>query len=164
MNYQERELIHALMLKHSSSIFQIAYRRLGDWHLAEDIVQEAFLTACWNVEKVRTSENPYAWLLKTLNNLILRELDKSYHKKEIYGYPSDGYTEIELPMDLYLPRELNAQERDMILLRVNHRLSYKELAEYYGITETACRQRLSRLFSKCRKYMETEAPKVSGKK
>lgn len=45
MDNRQREMIHILMNQHSKPMVQAAYRRIGDWHLAEDLVQETFLTA-----------------------------------------------------------------------------------------------------------------------
>lgn len=51
MDNRQREMIHTLMNQHSKPMVQAAYRRIGDWHLAEDLVQETFLTACWKAIK-----------------------------------------------------------------------------------------------------------------
>lgn len=42
MDNRQREMIHILMNQHSKPMVQAAYRRIGDWHLAEDLVQETF--------------------------------------------------------------------------------------------------------------------------
>lgn len=81
MDNRQREMIHILMNQHSKPMVQAAYRRIGDWHLAEDLVQETFLTACWKANQICSHSNPTAWLYKTLNNLIMRELHRSYHKE-----------------------------------------------------------------------------------
>lgn len=48
-----------------------AYRRLRDWHLAEDVVQQAFVSAMRNIEKLDKTENVRQWLLTiTRNNTI----------------------------------------------------------------------------------------------
>lgn len=82
MDKQQREYIHHLMLQYSDAMVRLTYRRVGDWHLAEDLVQE----------------------------IILLRIDKGY--------------------------------------------SFLELAEHFGISEMACRQRLSRALHKCRTLLE----------
>lgn len=42
MDKQQRECIHHLMLQYSDAMVRLTYRRVGDWHLAEDLVQETF--------------------------------------------------------------------------------------------------------------------------
>ena len=55
MDKQQREYIHHLMLQYSDAMVRLTYRRVGDWHLAEDLVQETFLTACCKSERVSVS-------------------------------------------------------------------------------------------------------------
>ena len=79
MDKQQREYIHHLMLHYSDAMVRLTYRRVGDWHLAEDLVQETFLTACCKSERVCGHKKPVAWLFETLNNLTLRESRRFYH-------------------------------------------------------------------------------------
>ena len=37
MDKQQREYIHHLMLQYSDAMVRLTYRRVGDWHLAEDL-------------------------------------------------------------------------------------------------------------------------------
>ena len=158
MDNQQMELIRSLMKQHSASMVQLTYRRLGDWHLAEDLVQETFLTACCKANILSGHVNAVAWLYKTLNNLTLCEKRRIYHKIET-GYDGDivDDSDIDLPMDCYLPKGLNDKDRELILLRIEKRCSFQEIAEYFGITEAACRQRLSRTIRKCRTLLEEES-------
>lgn len=152
------EFIKALMEKHASSMVRLAYRRTGNTQLSEDLVQETFLMACCKLDQIYNHPKPEAWLFKVLNRLIMRELDKAYHTAEVPMSEEilAGQTEIELPMEHYLPSGLSDGDRELILMRVDRGLSFAELAEYYGITEAACRQRVSRVIRKCRSLMEAE--------
>ena len=129
---------------------------IGDWHLAEDLVQETFLTACWKANQICSHSNPTAWLYKTLNNLIMRELHRSYHKDVALDEWNEARESMNLPMHLYLPTGLSEQDKELILLRIDKKLSFDEIAEYYGITNDACRQRLSRAIRKCRSLLDCE--------
>lgn len=157
MDSRQREYIHQLMLQHSDMMVRLAYRRTGDWHLAEDLVQETFLTACCKAEQICEHIKPVAWLYETLNNLTLRESRRFYHTEVPIEEVTGIHTEMELPMEYHLPVGLNETEREIILLRVDRGYSFQELAEYYGLTETACRQRLSRALRKCRTLLEQGA-------
>lgn len=42
MDNRQREMIHTLMNQHSKPMVQAAYRRIGDWHLAEDALKKEF--------------------------------------------------------------------------------------------------------------------------
>lgn len=152
------EFIKTLMEEHATSMVWLAFRRTDNSQLSEDLVQETFLTACCKPDQIYNHPNPAGWLYKVLNRLTMRELDKAYRTAEVPLLEEDpsGQTEIELPMEHYLPSGLSDGERELILMRVDRGLSFAELAEYYGITEAACRQRVSRVIRKCRSLMETE--------
>lgn len=156
MDNRQREMIHTLMNQHSKPMVQAAYRRIGDWHLAEDLVQETFLTACWKANQICSHTNPTAWLYKTLNNLIMRELHRSYHKEVALDEWNEARESMDIPMHPYLPTGLSEQDKELILLRIDKKLSFDEIAEYYGITNDACRQRLSRAIRKCRLLLDCE--------
>ena len=69
--------------------------------------------------------------------------------------------EIELSLEYHLPDGLNEQEKKLLLARIEEERSIPEIAEALGISEVACRQRLSRAVRKCRELMELDglAPK-----
>lgn len=83
MDRFQNKIIHSLMVQHSTLMVQLTYRRIGDWQLAEDLVQETFLTAYCKADVVCVHSKPVAWLYKTLDNLTFRESRKSYHRAEV---------------------------------------------------------------------------------
>ena len=87
MDKQQREYIHHLMLQYSDAMVRLTYRRVGDWHLAEDLVQETFLTACCKSERVSSclqkSQGGYREGCKVnLKDLLLRAKDGDQQAKE----------------------------------------------------------------------------------
>lgn len=107
-------------------------------------------------DQICSHTNPTAWLYKTLNNLIMRELHRSYHKEVALDEWNEARESMDIPMHLYLPTGLSEQDKELILLRIDKKLSFDEIAEYYGITNDACRQRLSRAIRKCRLLLDCE--------
>lgn len=154
MDKQQREYIHHLMLQYSDAMVRLTYRRVGDWHLAEDLVQETFLTAYCKSERVCGHKKPVAWLFETLNNLTLRESRRFYHTEVSIEDIAESHEITELPMTCHIPMGLSALEQEIILLRIDKGYSFLELAEHFGISEMACRQRLSRALHKCRTLLE----------
>src|SRR5687767_13706677 len=47
---------------HQNMVFGYAYSLLGDFHLAEDATQETFVTAYFNLSKLRDADSFGAWL------------------------------------------------------------------------------------------------------
>lgn len=106
MDKQQREYIHHLMLQYSDAMVRLTYRRVGDWHLAEDLVQETFLTACCKSERVCGHKKPVAWLFETLNNLTLRESRRFYHTEVSIQDIAESHELTELPMTCHIPMGL----------------------------------------------------------
>lgn len=156
MTNEQRNIIEQLMLQHSAKMIQLAIRKTGSRQLAEDMVQETFTRACDNADDVCGHENPYGWLQWTLHWVILQEMDRAYHEREL---PLDEIEDFGKEMDFstlkdYLPRELSDEEVTLLLLHYGHQLTHAEIAERQGIQETACRKRVSRALAKCRKYLK----------
>lgn len=108
MDKQQREYIHHLMLQYSDAMVRLTYRRVGDWHLAEDLVQETFLTACCKSERVCAHKKPVAWLFETLNNLTLRESRRFYHTEVSIEDIAESHEITELPMTCHIPMGLDS--------------------------------------------------------
>lgn len=159
MTKEQMKLINNLVEQHAGAMAQLTYRRIGDRELAQDLVQETFLTACCKPEAVYEHNKPVAWLYSTLQKLTMREMDRSYHSSEVPlpdEEPSGGIA-IDLPMQYYLPKGLKEHEREIILARLERGASFEEIAEQNGISETACRQQYSRAVRKCRSLMEQDS-------
>ena len=77
MDKQQREYIHHLMLQYSDAMVRLTYRRVGDWHLAEDLVQEAYLTAFEKLPQLQEAENFPSWL-----HMIVANKCRDYLKKK----------------------------------------------------------------------------------
>lgn len=91
---------------YSDAMIRLTYRRIGDWHLAEDLVQETFLTACCKSERVCGHKKPVAWLFETLNNLTLRESRRFYHTEVSIQDIAESHELTELPMTCHIPMGL----------------------------------------------------------
>ena len=58
-----------LVDKYRQSVYALAYSRLGNFHDAEDVTQEAFITAYEKLHTLKRWENFYAWLYAITSNL-----------------------------------------------------------------------------------------------
>lgn len=158
MTPDQKEKIGLLMRQHAPLMIQLAYRRTGDPQLAEELVQETFLTACQRADVVCAHEKPLAWLYQTLHYLTLRELNKAQYRWEDVSENLSDSVGAEDPVSLreVLPRALTTEEQHILLLRFEYRLSHKEIAEELGLTEVGCRKQVSRAIQKCRRYIKRE--------
>lgn len=134
----------------------LAYRLLGSWAEAEDIVQEAWLR--WSEVDLATVRNPEAFLTTIVTRRALTELDSARVRREQYvgpwlpepvdtsSDPTLGAETAEL-LDLatlLLLERLSASERAALVLREAFAYDYSSLAEVIDVSEAAARQLVSR--------------------
>lgn len=59
----------------------------------------------------------------------------------------------EMPLELALPKQLSKEDREILILRFEQRLSYAEIGDRLGISEGACRSRLHRALQRCKRFL-----------
>lgn len=158
MTKNQCQILDQYFHAYSEKLVQHAYRRTGDLHLSEDLVQKTFVQACRYADVVYDHPNPLAWLLKVLRHITDRELQKSYREMEqsTEEIEREGYEQRFLPLKDDIPKDLQGKDADLFLLHYEHNLSYREIAEKQGILEATCRKRVSRFTVKYRKLFEKD--------
>jgi len=132
-----------------SPLLAYARRILGDFSLAEDVVQEAFMKLHAQFQKVLA---PQAWLYRTVHNLAIDHQRRASKITFVGSSNDDDDCPINDASDSQpLPDEqiarwegiglvrlvletLDERSRELIRLRFNEDLSYKEISERTGLT------------------------------
>ena len=158
MTPEQKEIIGQLMRQYAPLMVQLTFRRTGDPQLAEELVQETFLTACKKADIVCSHEKPLAWLYQTLQSLTMKEINRACHRREQSSEDLQDLGAADDPPSFHeiLPRNLTTEEQRILILRFEHRLSHREIAEALGISEAACRKQVSRALQKCRISIKRE--------
>ena len=158
MTPEQKEIIGQLMRQYAPLMVQLTFRRTGDPQLAEELVQETFLTACKKADIVCSHEKPQAWLYQTSQYLTIKEINRACHRREQSSEDLQDLGAADDPPAFHeiLPRNLTTEERRILILRFEHRLSHREIAEALGISEAACRKQVSRALQKCRISIKRE--------
>ncbi len=153
----------------------LAYRLLGTYADAEDVVQEAWVR--WSA--AAPPDNPAAWLRTVVTRLCLDELRSARVRREAYVGPwlpepvhtADGALG---PLDtaelrdslslgfLLLLERLSPSERAVFVLREAFALPYDEVAAAVGKEPPACRQLHVRARSKL--GQDAPAPPRAGRR
>lgn len=105
----------------------------GDEKLAQDLVQETFLTAIIKIDAVFAHNKPQAWLFKTLRYIMKREIDLSYRKAEVPMEETKTFSfegNLASSLEEVLPGSLPKSERELLILRYEKQWSYDAIAEY----------------------------------
>ena len=71
------EAFTALIRKHQKSVHALAWRRIGDFHFAEEIVQDAFLRAYKGLSKLKDPNQFPGWIYVITNRLCNSWLQKN---------------------------------------------------------------------------------------
>jgi RNA polymerase sigma factor (sigma-70 family) len=144
--------ISEIFKEHESCLLRYAGRLLGDMESARDIVQEAFLRLVKYEEKksLETIENVRAWLYRTTRNLCYDTFRSAKNRLEItieteridriadHASTPDANLAKEDDMQL-IRKQINALEpraREIVVLKLEHERSYKEIADIMGLTST----------------------------
>ncbi|MFA6714339.1 MAG: RNA polymerase sigma factor [Victivallales bacterium] len=127
-----------------TALLRYAGRILQDDILAQDAVQIAFIKYVKNSKKIK---NPRAWLFKALRNHCFNILKAQKRKAEIaldeiniYSTGNPGPPDKSLIKDetaKLIRRSINAlkpRHKDIVILKLEHDKSYKEIAEILDLT------------------------------
>jgi RNA polymerase sigma-70 factor (ECF subfamily) len=184
----DRKLVHAakagelgafeeLVTRYERRVYSLAYRMLRNPHDAEDVTQQAFLSALEHLADFREESSFYTWLMRIASHAALKIIRKRQ------GLPTDS---LDLPHPEFIATwkdsparlaqqnetgkliedalaELDEKHRLIFLLRDVEGLSVRETAEATGLTEANVKVRLLRARLQLRERL-TQAFGDAGKR
>lgn len=136
----------------------MAQRLTGSAEDALDLVQDTFLLAAAHQDELAAHPKPEGWLMLTLKNLAISQRRRAMNHPEVSLETLAGLAErpAEAPLDTLLPGQLSAEDRQVLIWRFEQGLEYREMADRLGISQSACRSRVSRAAARCRKFMDRD--------
>lgn len=151
---------------HRQFLIGVAYRMLGSFAEAEDIVQDAYLR--WTATDRSTVEHPRAFLARIVSRLCLDRMKSAPARREQYvgtwlpeplvAPPTEPLgDDLSLALLLTLER-LSPLERAAFLLHDVFDMDYSAIAETLGRSEAACRQ----LATRAREHVRDGRPRFSA--
>jgi RNA polymerase sigma factor (sigma-70 family) len=136
---------------YSKAMYNIAVRMCGDNETAEDILQDSFVTAFSEIEKLNDEKAFGGWLKKIVIN---RSIDEVRKQKRSYSFDviSDHHSEIAEEIDEntdvelvhHLIKRLPAGAREILVLRALEGFRFAEIAEKLEITESTAKTQFFR--------------------
>lgn len=154
----DQQAFAALVEKYKDSVFNVAYRMLGNPSEAEDVAQEAFVRAYTQLHTYKDTHRFSTWLLSIASHLSIDQL----RRRRFLALPLDNVPFLEWIADAGVgPEEsalaveasdemqrvlsvLPAKYRAVLILRYWHDLSYEEIAEALHLTPPLVKARLHR--------------------
>lgn len=156
MSADNIEWVHQLYLKNATRLFKIARYRLNDPDKAKDMVQSVFLRLLAKADIIRDHANPDAWLTVTLGYVIQHEKVRRENQMlslEVLEY--EGFTEDNPDsIDELLPKQLSDEDKRLLKMFYEERLSYAEISAILGIPTSTCGSHLLRAKKRCKKLLE----------
>jgi len=158
LGFQEGNLsdFETLMARHQKSVLNLAYRFLGDRSAAEDAAQEVFLHIYRTAGTYRPTASFITWLYQIVRNTCYSELRRRRRRAGLLS-------QVDPPGDPPAPRDcdhleqaelraavqaaiasLPENQRVAVLLRRYENLSYGQIAQAMGTTESSVKALLHR--------------------
>ncbi|MCG9131478.1 sigma-70 family RNA polymerase sigma factor [Candidatus Poribacteria bacterium] len=164
----------ALVRKYQRSVHALAWRKIGDFHIAEDITQEAFLKAYQRLSTLKEPQSFASWLyvitanqckawlrkkrtwIQSLEDTSSTQLEKATYSGHIIAENERMTTETQREVVKELLAKLQESDRTVITLYYLGGMTYEEISNFLGVSEAAIRNRLYR----ARRRLKEEEPMI----
>lgn len=156
MNTDRDSLFEEIYQRNKNNLLRSAYRTAQNKEDAEDIVEETFLIFLqkWEAGVV---ESPDKYLFGILSRVSLNYINRQKHRNCIplqYVEEVIAAPPAEEKLEDILPSDVAGMDRDILIRRLEHNLSYAQIAKMLGISEISCRSRFFRAKTRLKKYFE----------
>ena len=157
MNDQE---FAKLAEEHSGFVYNVAYRMMGNQHDAEEVAQDAFISAYRARDRFRGDAQPTTWLYRITVNAALMRIRKDKRRKEMTvpeddrpDSPSTDWAQspVASAMNSELGDRINAAIDELpedlktaVILRDVEGLSNEEASDVLEVSVSALKARLHR--------------------
>ena len=158
----DREAHYRLYKLYSRAMFNVGYRITGNEEDAEDVLQEAFVSAFKNLHHYRGDASFGAWLKRIVINKALNVLKK--HKWELMpenkeidivaeDEPQEYLSELSVDKVRHAIQQLPDGYRSVLSLYLLEGYDHQEIGEIMGITESTSKSQLNRAKSKLKELL-----------
>jgi RNA polymerase sigma factor (sigma-70 family) len=162
----------ALVEKYQSQIHALAWRKTDDFHIAEDITQEVFLTAYQKLNTLTRPDRFASWLYAIVNNLCVTWLRKRSAQPQQQSITSTDPAELSaLCFSDYITQQhedaereshraliqnllgkLRESDRTVIYLYYLAELNYEEISKLLRVPLSTIKSRLHRARKRLKKH------------
>ncbi|HEX4000608.1 MAG TPA: sigma-70 family RNA polymerase sigma factor [Pirellulales bacterium] len=151
-----------LVAEHASALYRYAFRLTGTSADAEDLTQQTFLIAHRKIEQLRDLRSARVWLMTVMRRTYCRSQNRGRVERELtVPLDADSLPADEVSQDWQIDRELLQAAIDelpddykLVLLSFYfENLSYRDMAEQFGLPIGTVMSRLSRAKSHLRQRL-----------
>ena len=164
----------ALVGKYQRSVHALAWRKIGDFHIAEDITQDTFLKAYQSLSTLKEPRSFASWLYvitanqckawfrknrkwtRALENTSGAQLGKAAYSEYVIAENERMTAETHREVVKKLLAKLQESDRTVITLYYLGGMTYEEISKFLGVSEATIRNRLYR----ARHRLKKEEPMI----
>ena len=164
----------ALVRKYQRSVHALAWRKVGDFHIAEDITQDAFLKAYQGLSTLKEPQSFGSWLyvitanqckawrrkrrtwMQSLEDTSIAQLEKATYSGHIIEENEQMTEETQREVVKKLLAKLQESDRTVITLYYLGGMTYEEISNFLGVSVGAIKSRLHR----ARQRLKKEEPMI----
>ena len=163
-----------LVKKYQKSVHALAWRKIGDFHIAEDITQDTFLKAYQELSTLKEPQSFASWLYviaanrctawlrkkrlwtQSLENTNSAELEKATYSSYVIAENERASVEAQREVVKKLLAKLQESDRTVITLYYLGGMTYEEISRFLGVSVSAIKNRLYR----ARQHLKKEEPMI----
>ena len=164
----------ALVKKYQRSVHALAWRKVGDFHIAEDITQETFLKAYQRLSTLKEPQSFASWLyvitanhckawlrkkrtwIQSLEETSSTQLERATYSGHIIAENERMTEETQREVVKELLEKLQESDRTVITLYYLGGMTYEEISNFLGVSVGAIKSRLHR----ARQRLKKEEPMI----
>ena len=169
-----------LVQKYQGSIHALAWRKIGDFHIAEEITQDTFLQVYKNLSQLRNPNQLLGWMYVIANRLCLKwleknksviqsledtpveEIERASYTHHVAEQRETEHTEHRHEIVKKLLAKLPESERTVVTLYYLGKMTTKEISKFLGVSVNTITSRLQRARKRLQEQQEALIQEVLG--
>ena len=163
-----------LVRKYQKSVHALVWRKIGDFHIAEDITQDTFLQAYQKLSTLKKPQRFASWLYviaanyckmwlrkkrlstESLENTNSAQLEKVTYSGYVIAENERTTAEAQREVVKKLLAKLQESDRTVVTLYYLGGMNYEQISEFLGVSVSAIKSRLHR----ARQRLKKEEPMI----
>ena len=159
-----------LVKKYQKRVHALVWRKIGDFHIAEDITQETFLQAYRNLAKLKDRSQFAGWLYvianrrclawlrkKRIQTQPLQDMDiamteKNSYSRHVATEQAESAAETKRELVKNLLAKLKESDRTVLTLYYFGEMTYAEISEFLGVSVNTVATRVHRARERLKQY------------
>ena len=165
----DQDAFAALVNKYQKPVHALAWRKIGDFHIAQEITQDTFLKAYQNLGDLKSYHSFAGWLyviaarlcydwrqknampMESMDNIDASEVDHVSYSRYISEKQAAEADETRREVVKKLLQKLPESERTVITLFYLGEMTINAISEFLGVSPNTIKSRLSRARNRLKK-------------